>query len=847
MWLLFGGMSVTVDVDCPLHGQPKGVKRSASFLSLLIPSGSPSFTNLTALPSSSLSLLDWLRDVQASAKNVDKSAGLSPLSLKRTVSTAASPLTARVSLPFLYAACLVLFVLTSLSVSSHFFFASSTTLPLSLSFTSTPSLPHLNLDHIHSTVSPLPTTSRSRLTPIRIEESERQAGLILNPYILSGYAHLPPLFTSLPCIIPYKPTVVAKFASSSNEPVDPFAGCSTERLVVGKHNVYTAIVSTYEEGAARAVQQQLYHNALSTTQLSAMRDTAQQSKVVSEFVSSCATASPPCTLNTAASRLYALTSTAISRYWVTDLQVGRVYTFAVQYFNGSHLTAPFVSHPTRIFPQLQHYEREKSKTSTYLSSLFPPQTKRNLAPFEVAEEVCPAAFHRFVSDYRQWHVEQVGRLLEVRDDPASLFKLLSATSTPPRLLISVANPNSGLSDRTHGLLGVYMVALLTRRVLLLDDEWSDILYSMQPSLAMRASLFAPHLNDSILTGLRHTVPYSFEGLPTDALNSVFPSPITFITSIRGMLLRFLLASNDYGGQLKDLGLTPDNIVGCIYHSLWAVRLSALTSYEGYESGYATLLRNDVRGVGVQIRTWNDQAFVLGEAGTKQQEEQRGRDQAEEERLQHEDPGYIYARDMKRAEEARRLARTTRQAQVKTLTANGVYGYFHCAADVSDSLRQDAIASAETVYPVLLLMADDERLRSAAVVRWGQYAAIPSAPPTSLALLSPSATAAIPQPPPPGLLTFTVPHLLGHSSLGDYQQQLLYQQHAIVEQTLFSLCTSHIISRYSGFGRLPAVLGMHGRRVYGLTHVDGERERSACMDEEMDGMTAQELASENSWL
>ena len=846
-------MSVTVDVDCPVHGQ-KAAKRPP-LLSLLIPSVSPSLTSLTALPAS---VFGCLRDV-LSTVTLDAPPGLSPLSLKRTLSTAS--LSARVSLPALYAGCLVLFVLTSLSVSSHFFFSSSSALPLSLSFTSSPSLPHLHLDHLHHTVSPLPSPTRTRLGPVRVEESERQAGLILNPYILSGYAHLPPLFTGLPCIIPYQPAVVSAFSSSASpQPaVDPFASCVSERLAIGKHDVYTAIVSTYEEGSSRAVQQQLHHNALTPAHIAAMRDTALQTKEVHKFVNACTSAVPPCTLTAAASHLYALISTSISRYWVTDLQAGRVYTFAVQYFNGSHLTAPFVSQPVRIFPQQQHYEREKTKASHFLSSLFPPQPssspsqQRRLAPFEAAESVCPAAWHAFVGEYRQWHVAQVARLLEVRDEPAALFSLLSTSTAPPRVLVSVANPNSGLSDRTHGLLSVYMVALLTRRVLLLGDEWADILYSMQPSLQLRASAVAPHLNHSLLAGLHHAVPYSFEGLPVDALNSVFPSPVTSVTSIRGMLVRFLLLSKDYGAQLKELGLTGDNIVGCVYHSLWAVRLSTLTSHEGYEAGYATLLRPDVRGVGIQIRTWNDAAFTLNEVGQAQQEEQRGRDRAEEERLKREDPAYLAARERKREEEARRLARTAKQAQIKTLTAGGVQGYFHCAADVSDSVRQIAAADDALVYPVWLLVADDERLRNAAVARWGRSNAEPSkAPSSSLSLLSstassPAAASSALHVPPSAMITFTVPHLLGHSSLGNYQQQLLFQQHALVEQTLFSLCAAHVISRYSGFGRLPAVLGMRNRQVYGVSHVEAERERGVCMDGEMYGMSIEELASENSWL
>ena len=77
--------------------------------------------------------------------------------------------------------------------------------------------------------------------------------------------------------------------------------------------------------------------------------------------------------------------------------------------------------------------------------------------------------------------------------------------------------------------------------------------------------------------------------------------------------------------------------------------------------------------------------------------------------------------------------------------------------------------------------------------------------------------------------------------------LQFQQHALVEQLLFALCQHHVISGYSGFGRLPAVLGMRGRPVFGMDYREEVRQRAVCMDEKTQGMDIMALATQNSWL
>jgi len=671
---------------------------------------------------------------------------------------------------------------------------------------------------------------------VRVEALEGYAGVVLNSMVLTGAAHYPPLFNALPCVAPVQ---------AGGNDTFPHDECAyTPLLTAGNLRV---VMTIHEAAQGEVVRRLTLPAPLTWPQLSRMTSADAKRTALLSYLFSCpelaaligATAvdtdeddqhrhtRSPCSLSTAAELVSALVAPVTHRYWVDGLETGSAYTFAVQYTNDTHITAPFHSQVVPIQPQVRLYEKEQRTVTRYFNHLAEarataqrkvargveadalrevmeqptpstsdvkaatPSPSRSIAPFETALNVegglCPASFHQLINEYRSWHAAQVKRLMAVMDDPRGLRALLTADPVPIRIIVSQVNQRSGVSDRTHGLLGVYLTAMLTKRVLLMADDWPDIFLSMQPSLQLNSALIAPHLNHSLLLDLSRDIPLSLDGLPIDDLDTHYPTPITWLRSIRGMQLKFLLESKQHSLTLKQWGLTPHTIVGCVYHSFWTVRLSTLISHSGYAVPFATLLHRDTVGVGIQIRTWDDGAFDVTS-------DQNGQ------------PHKL-------------TNQVVDNSTAAILSKEGLQGYFHCAHDVSDAVKERGKQAGKEVKPVWLLMADDVNVRRAAIRKWGGE----------------------------GLVTLQVDELLGHSSLGDPSLQLLYQQHALVDQYLFSLCQHHVISRYSGFGRLPAVLGMRGRAVYGMDYREEYRRTMVCMSEEKHGMSIEQLAQDNSWL
>ena len=696
---------------------------------------------------------------------------------------------------------------------------------------------------------------QARLNPIRVEALEGYVGVVVNSMVLTGAAHYPPLFKALPCIVEGRVMSVNATAHF------PHGECEYAALAPAVDGQLSIVVTIYEGVQGAVVRQEVHPAVLTAEHLQRMQGEERKRDALQQYMHTCPeialmmgggveldveqdgdgdVASSPCPLSTAAELVSALVAPVTHRFWFDRLSSERVYTFSVQYTNGTHVTAPFHSKRVSIQAQLALYDKEQRRVTRYFNHITQPYTTaaaqqahkldgeeletealreileqqtsssnplklavpsshRSVAPFEAAriseaDSLCPSTFHAKVADYRQWHAEQVARLLAVRDSPAALRALLTTDPHPIRIIVNQANLRSGVSDRTHGLLGSYLTAMLTRRVLLMADDWPDIYLSMQPSLQLNSALIAPHLNHSLLADLNRVIPMSLAGLALDELDAAYPTPITWITSIRGMQVKLLTASREHGPTLQRWGLRVPTIVGCVYHSLWMVRLSTLISHSGYAAPFATLLHRTSVGIGIQIRTWDDGAFDM-------QSDQNGK------------PHHKQTHPM--------LSDNSSSSTI--LTHQAVHGYFHCAHDVSDSVRERGVAAGREVKPVWLLMADDVHVRRAAVHKWGS-----------------SSSSHV-------LLTLQIPSLLGHSSLGDPALQLLYQQHALVEQYLFSLCEHHVISKYSGFGRLPAVLGMRQRPVFGMDYREEVRKTAVCMDEHAHGLDIAALAADNSWL
>ena len=667
-----------------------------------------------------------------------------------------------------------------------------------------------------------------RLAPVRALVVEGMAGLLINPMVLTGAAHMPPLFAALPCI------AAASEVQPDSSTLFPRQQCTREALHLPASS--SIVLSTHDAHSGVLIQQSVTALDLSATQRSRMEDGTVKASAVSSFATLCPEGvthsskaaqwtkgelrrngsyiqgSTPCTMDVPAELIFGVVSPVLSRLWVEGLVMADAYAFAVQLFNGSHITEPVYSRRIVQQPQVELYQKEQRRLTSFFNHLEPPTSPslskdpsapsfRRPVPFELAlpsdaDALCPASFQAKISEYRQWHAKQVARLLEVKDDPVALHALLTTDPHPIRILVSRVNVRSGISDRSNGLLSVYLIALLSHRVLLMDDDWTDILLTMQPSLHLPRAVIAPHLNHSSLSDLSASIPVSLEPLPTTELDRQFPSPITYIATIRGMQIR-LMRSALYGPTMRSWGLSEDTVTGCVYHSLWVLRADGLMGQRGYESVLAHLLDPSNVGVGIQVRTWADAGFtdIKTEDGSEHLRE----------RLPTQAPPSV------------------------VLSSNGVQGFFHCAHDVSDAVRESSAneGGQVRVNPVWLLVADDDEVRRAAVARWG----------------SPYASGSSPL----RLLTLQMPSLLGHSSLADPSSQLLFQQHAAVEQFLYSLCEWHIISRWSGFGRLPAAVGMKRRRVFALSLLPEERQSSSCLDAERDAMSIADIGADGSLL
>ena len=478
---------------------------------------------------------------------------------------------------------------------------------------------------------------QARLNPIRVEVLEGFVGLVVNSMVLTGAAHYPPLFKALPCLVKNTTALSANFTAHFPNHLCEFAQLTTRGNL-------TVVVTVYDGSEATVVRQVLHPAPISAEHLSRMSGDHEKRDALLSYMRRCPEIAvmmgggdldpeqdgerdhppSPCPLSTAAEFVSALVAPVTHRYWFTRLASDAVYTFGVQYFNGTHITAPFHSKRASMQPQLALYEKERRRVTRYFNYITQPHdgklqrkavgdaseaegrrealerqqataeavyapvpsSHRTIAPFEAAlaseaHSLCPAAFHAHIAEYREWHAQQVARLLEVRDNPLALRALLTTDPHPIRIIVSQANLRSGISDRTHGLLGAYLTAVLTKRVLLMADDWPDIYLSMQPSLQLNSAIIAPYLNHTFLRDLNRAVPLSLEGLPVDDLDKHYPTPVTWIVSIRGIQVKLLTGSRTYGPVLRSWGLRVETIVGCVYHSLWLVRLTTVLSHSGY--------------------------------------------------------------------------------------------------------------------------------------------------------------------------------------------------------------------------------------------------------------------------
>ena len=351
---------------------------------------------------------------------------------------------------------------------------------------------------------------KARLAPLRVEPAEGFVALVVNLAMLTGYAHIPPLFSGLVCVSGDTAQGEPSTALSTHEPLSiPTTGCT--ETVLSLQNAAGAslvlmLLEHFEVGKSRFVQKRLENHVLSPADVQRMSNLSQQQSAIqallrhplcqplNQTTGSGLRCPPPLVAKTVLSHVQRFT---VSTFFY-NLTVDHNYTVAVQISNGTHLTAPEYSVLFQIRPQTTMFQHEQHQLSMYLDAL---QPRRQLAPFESAgpgKGVCSRAFHAAMDEYRRFHAEQLARLQAVRSNMLALRALLTTDANPVHVVVSQVNPTSGLSDRSNGLLGIFSMAFLSRRLLLMDDDWPEVHLSMQPSIPLLLSSAAPFLRENLL-------------------------------------------------------------------------------------------------------------------------------------------------------------------------------------------------------------------------------------------------------------------------------------------------------------------------------------------------------------
>ena len=648
---------------------------------------------------------------------------------------------------------------------------------------------------------------QQRLLPVTVELEAGYAWVSINLVLATGVLHSPPLYDGLPCIreLPHSATSACRRGVMQLMAGEMFS-VSVTPLV---QRVSTSLIPSDESYAPTAEMGEW--RWLSESQFQHLLDPS----LSAQLRANATTADGRVTFSSAVEALATLIIPAVARIRVPGLMEGRTYIFQVEVGNSTHRTIPLSSLPVRTMSQMELFTAEQQRTSRYLNLITEPEGQirpplspplsfrtpvpvasyRQAAPFESLQDKCPSAFLSYVDEYRTFHARQVGRLRAAKGDVQKVVELVSDPLDPVRVIVSGVYRWSGVTDRTSAFTGIYLMAMLTRRVLLLDEDWPDIQRVMLSPLTLSMAMVAPMLRDPALRNWTQEVEVTDVGPLTDNYDREYNGTIVFITSIKGIIMRLLTESHDYSHPLQALGLTPDNVIGCVAHSLWTVRLSSLIAYPAYQPALATLLSTSTTAIAIQIRSWHDYVF-LNQAKAKKAGAYQLHSLIPIDRMKED-----------------------RKRQVAVLQEFGTQGFFHCAQDWSDSLRLTLPTPSKIVW---YLVSDDEELRAAAISRWGGGGG-------GVQLIS--------------LLSAS---MLGHSNAVDVEAGYLFLRHAVVEQWLFSLCEWAVVSQTSGYGRWPALLGLREHRVFMLNNDQQNVTRKAamtCMDEEKDGMTILDLSKE----
>jgi len=442
---------------------------------------------------------------------------------------------------------------------------------------------------------------------------------------------------------------------------------------------------------------------------------------------------------------------------------------------------------TYVTPR-QLFDNERMAMADWLDAFYnetnlPTSTthSRRLSPVETASNrnVCTVEFNNWILNYQNWHNDIMLNL----SDPRLTFEEQRDRIIQQNIRFLVYKRNSsGVADRIIHLMTTYLIAILTKRLLLFENDWPELPFIMLASLNYDYRLVIPWLHriNRLNRHLSRTDPkyissrysrFSFDRFRNDYdYDQQFSERILIFRAHTGGIVHMMSSPTSVYRKFltEDLRMRVENMFGCLYHSLLIYRLPSLieitSTVQHDRLGHSpqqllqVLLSPKFYPIGVQMRIGDDAMGINKDFNL------------------------------------------FRFFQNKKTSLESFQYFLSCAQDLV-SQNQTFPTDIEQM-PVIFLLSDTVNLRREALLRWKLSESCLQSPKYECQ----NATHALP----------VVANSNPVFHIAYTSQQLLAFHLAIFDIFLFSFCEQHVITYESGFGNLGVFMSLKQRNIYSLS-------------------------------
>jgi len=410
---------------------------------------------------------------------------------------------------------------------------------------------------------------------------------------------------------------------------------------------------------------------------------------------------------------------------------------------------------------------------------------RRLSPIELSlnTTICSPEFNNWISTYQQWHenitttISHSSMTFEQQRD-----RILDLNI---RFLL-YEKPTTGIADRILHLMTTYLVAVLTNRLFLFDSNWLEFFDIMHSKLNFEQTHVIPwysslHILNANLS-VNHSKYITSQTHATSFRNidkiydydKEFPERILLFQGHMGRIVQIMISNTSIYRKFltDDLHMSPDNMFGCLYHSLLIHRLATLiesTSTTISDTSFTDKLGHSPQQM---LRVMLSPMFF---------------------------PIGIQVRGLDTLNNNDFSDRLSGAAREETFI-NLFKSYIGCARDII--VRNQALLDNSGQLPVGFLLSNAIGVRKIFLKHW-------QLPPHCLHSFKKDCYKIR-----HALYILSNPDPVLHISYTS--QSILALQQAMFDIFLFGFCERHIITTDSGFGRIAVFVSLEGRNIYSMS-------------------------------